>query len=435
MNKLHFAAKSILFILILTVQTSYAQDSIAIRKIKSFSQHFAAFSKSYPQEKVYLHFDNTSYYLGESIWFKAYTVRTDRNSLSNLSKILYVDLLDAEGYVVDSKKLKLENGECHGDFKLKTTNYGGFYEVRAYTRYMLNFGDANYFSRIFPVYDAPKNPGEYKSIITERLNSQRIPKIRPDEPQKKQLNLSFFPEGGNLIQNINTRIAFKASTQNGEDAIIAGSVYNDKNEKVADFSSEYQGMGLFDFKADGGKYYANVSCNGHDYRFDLPVALAKGYAISIDNSTDEKMDIIVQKNANTRSEPLGLSVSCRGVLYAFEQINPDAENAISFKFPKKLLPSGVVQITLYNATGDILAERLTFVNHQSQMKINLTQNKPGYQPLEKMNLDFTLSDLKNNPVETTFSLSVRDASTSSNNPYSNTTVSYTHLTLPTIYSV
>jgi len=419
MNKFYLVTASSFLLLILMIQPVSAQDSTAFQKIKSLSEKFVLFSKSYPQEKVYLHFDNTSYYLGESIWFKAYAVSAGKNSLSNISKILYVELLNAEGYVLETKKLKLEKGECHSDFKLNKTNYGGFYEVRAYTRYMLNFGSANYFSRIFPIYDSPKITGEYKTVITDRLNSQSIPKLRPNESQKGQLSLSFYPEGGSLVQHILSKVAFKATTQNGEDAVITGTVYNDKNEKVLDINTDYQGMGSFNFTPDAGKYYARVSNNGRDYRFDLPAALTTGYALSADNTADQNLEVLIQKNQDTKSEPLGLSVSCRGVLYVFKEINKDVENTIAFNIAGKLLPTGVAQITLYNASGNILGERLAFINHQGQLKINVSQDKKAYQPLDKVNMDFNITDQGNSPVETTFSLSVRDGSTSSNNPYSN----------------
>jgi len=420
MKKCYLLITSFFLILFLMVQPVSAQDSTAIQKIKSFSGHFVAFSKSYPQEKVYLHFDNTSYYLGESIWFKAYTVRADRNSLSNISKILYVELLNAEGYVLETKKLKLENGACHGDFKLNTTNYGGFYEVRAYTRYMLNFGTAACFSRIFPVYDQPKYAGDYKTRITDRLNSQSIPNKRPDEPQKKeQLNLDFFPEGGNLVQQVTSKVAFKATNQHGEDAVITGSVFNDKNEKVLDINTDYQGMGSLEFSPDAGQYYARVTSNGLESRFNLPMALPTGYVLKVDNSTDQNLDVLIRKNTVTTSEPLGLSVSSRGVLYVFREINAQTENTMAFSIAKKLLPDGVAQITLYNASGNILAERLAFIHQQSPLKISVSQDKQAYQPFEEVKMDFLLADPQNKPVEATFSLSVRDGSTSSNNPYSN----------------
>lgn len=413
----HFLPSFFLF-LMLTLQTLPAQDSSAIKKIKSYSQHFIAFSKSYPQEKVYLHFDNSSWYLGESIWFKAYAVRADRNSKSTISKVLYVELLNAEGYVVETKKFKLENGVCHGDFNLNLSNHAGFYEIRAYTLYMLNFGDKNYFSRVFPVYDHPALSGEYKAQITERPRSQAIPALRTDYNQKGSLALDFFPEGGSLVAGLTSKVAFKATEKTGEDAVISGELYNDKNEKIADINTEYQGMGEFEFTPGTGKYVAKVSSKNREYRFELPAALPKGYAMTINNASDEEIAVYVQKNATTANELLGLSISCRGALYAFDELNVNTDSILALKYDKKLFPTGVVQFTLYNASGDIMSQRLVFVNHQSQMKISEWQNKPEYQPFEKVNMVFQLSDAVNNPVETTFSLSVRDGGTSSNNPYS-----------------
>lgn len=112
------------------------------------------------QEKVYLHFDNTGYYLQETMWFKAY-VLDESNRPTDISGILYVELVSPEGGVVKSNKYKLQNGTCHGDIYLDSAYQSGFFEVRAYTRYMRNFGEDNYFSRVFPVYDIAKD-GHYE---------------------------------------------------------------------------------------------------------------------------------------------------------------------------------------------------------------------------------------------------------------------------------
>jgi hypothetical protein len=63
--------KLLILLLGLIIQTLQAQDNASLQKIKLFPQHFTAFSNNYPQEKVYLHFDNTAYYLDETMWFKA----------------------------------------------------------------------------------------------------------------------------------------------------------------------------------------------------------------------------------------------------------------------------------------------------------------------------------------------------------------------------
>ncbi|MDP4272070.1 MAG: hypothetical protein Q8909_18395 [Bacteroidota bacterium] len=395
-----------------------ANNTTTAQQLTSFTQHFATFAKDYPQEKVYLHFDNTAYYQGENIWFKAYVVTAERNGLSLLSKVLYVELVSPEGNVVETKKYKIENGQCHGDFKLPVLTFAGFYEVRAYTRYMLNFGQQNYFSRVFPVYDKPLSEGDYKKVITERPNSQRVPQFRPSGEKKERLNLTFYPEGGNLVTGLTSKVAFKAIDKEGGNAPVSGIVVDAQGNKVAEFETGYQGMGVFDFTPGAGKYIAKAQCQGKEYSFELPTALPVGYVVSVDNSDAEKMGFVVQRSSAFKGEALGLTISCRGKVYASDQLEMTQDSVQQLMIPKKILPSGVIQLTLFNANGEVLGERLAFVNHFSQMKISSTQDKAAYNPFERVNMDFRLNDLKGNPVETTFSVAVRDAATNSTNPYS-----------------
>jgi hypothetical protein len=74
-----------------------------------------------------------------------------------------VELLNPGGEIVDRRILNIENGQCHSEFTLDHLPfYSGFYEVRAYTKYMLNFGDDVIFSRLLPVYDKPKTEGNFE---------------------------------------------------------------------------------------------------------------------------------------------------------------------------------------------------------------------------------------------------------------------------------
>ena len=93
------------------------------------------------QEKVYLHFDNTGYFMGEKMWFTAYVVRADGHRPGVRSRVLYVELLNPSGDVVQRRKLKIDGrGHAHGDLSLDSLYGAGFYEVRAFTRYMSNWG-------------------------------------------------------------------------------------------------------------------------------------------------------------------------------------------------------------------------------------------------------------------------------------------------------
>ena len=117
MNTLRKSQKLILAVIFLTGMNLQAQDSTAIRKITAYSKQFSTFSTDYPQEKVYLHFDNSAYFLGETLFFKAYVVTAGRNALSQLSKTLYVELVSPEGNILETKKLKMKTGNVMASSK------------------------------------------------------------------------------------------------------------------------------------------------------------------------------------------------------------------------------------------------------------------------------------------------------------------------------
>ena len=86
------------------------QDRDALLPLLEKAASVQQFSRTYPQEKAYLHFDNTGYFIGETIWFKAYVTRTDTDSPTDLSGVLYVELLSPAGDVVERRKLELKDG-------------------------------------------------------------------------------------------------------------------------------------------------------------------------------------------------------------------------------------------------------------------------------------------------------------------------------------
>ena len=92
------------------------------------------------QEKVHLQLDNTCYYKGDTIWYKSYVVRADSLIYSDMSRILYVELLSPDGLVVKRENIIVSpDGYSDGNFVLMDSLYSGYYEIRAYTRWMLNF--------------------------------------------------------------------------------------------------------------------------------------------------------------------------------------------------------------------------------------------------------------------------------------------------------
>lgn len=103
-----------------------------------------------PKEFVYMHFDNDDYLIGEDIFFNAYII----NSAATKSEVLYTELLSPNGDIIEKKKYKIKNGCCEGYFALKKEYRAGNYEIRAYTRYMLNWGEKMIFKKNIQVCES-----------------------------------------------------------------------------------------------------------------------------------------------------------------------------------------------------------------------------------------------------------------------------------------
>lgn len=386
------------------------KDSIELQ-LTQFVRTASAFSEYIPQEKVYLHFDNNSYYRGDNIWFKCYIVSSKLHTNTPLSKTLYVDLLNPGGEIVAKKTLEIKEGQCHGDFILNSpTFYSGFYEVRAYTKYMLNFGDDAIFSRVFPVFDTPQQEGHFTQR-TMLKNIGKHPMKRKKTDKKKKLNVTFLPEGGNLVYGIESRIAFHATDESGAPLLIKGSILDKKGKETSIvFSSNDKGMGSFAYTPTNIETRALIYHEDKKYTIDLPQAMTEGYTVNVDNlSNAENISINISKNEATSPDILGMITLCRGDIYSFNIIDFRYDNNLSLSILKGDLPAGINQIILFNKDGEPLCERLIFINQKNYVNITSNQDKESYNPYELVNMNFHVTDNENTPINTSFSLSVKDA--------------------------
>lgn len=408
---------SLLTIISLTA-TVTAQES-AESALMRFAGNIHQFNSIFPQEKVYLQFDNTSYYSGETIWFKAFVVSASTLGRAQ-SKILYVDLLSPEGVVLKQQKLMIVAGQADGSLPLLDGSTeqarelrgvlgypSGFYEVRAYTSFMQNFGDDIVFSRVFAVYDRPKEEGNYyDESPTITIRNTGIQSRRPETPKQKEINASFHPEGGHIIMGRPCRVAFKVTGENGL-GIEAQGVLNGNGTT---FSTIHDGMGYFEFTPQKRHNSVEFSVDGSSRTFDLPDAEDQGCVLRTDVTSQDNVTITVRPSDSFLNRELGLTLTCRGELMDFRAITTDGQET-SYDFDLSYLPEGVFRVTLFNPEGAILATRSFYHRNDDSASPSLSvmADRKSYAPFEKVSLSFDLKDGKGTPFRDRFCLSVRDS--------------------------
>lgn len=422
---------TLFYALVCTVWNISAQSHKDIASVDFLATRVERFGTGLPQEKAYLHIDNTCYFVGDTIWYKAYVTRSDKGWLTDLSKIMYVELLTPDGYLVERQQLKMEDGTAHGAFTLTDSLYAGYYELRAYTRWMLNFGryehphskyteDMFYnkqmakdffrdydklYSRVFPVFDHPKKAGRYAKDMTLRP-MRRYYKARKGKPE---IDLRFYPEGGHLIEGTDGHVAFEINDEEGKHLDAELSIIDSDGKEVAQTRTLNRGRGVFtltDMKPDD-KYKARLHYQDYDYEVKLPEVEKEGYALHVERK-DSVLRMIIQGTTESKEE-LGIQIQCNGVSKAFRKLSPADMRKDTVDIFWASLPTGVNQITVFNGEGRIYADRLFFVNHHDydQPLITVEGIKQEYAPFEPIELRMKLLRYHDADV----SLAVRDHAT------------------------
>lgn len=366
-------------------------------------------TKEQVQEKVYVQTDNNCYFVGDTLWYKAFVLRADNNKPTNMSKLLYVELLSPDGVVVERQRIVVSNkGVTCGQFALQDSLYSGYYEIRAYTRWMLNFNvthrdytldDKHLFynnnmahdffrewnglySRVLPIFSKPKQKGNYEGKYMYGRPKQEVEFV-----EKPKLKVRFYPEGGTLLEGVQNRVAFDICDNDGQALQISGSL--DDGTKL---QPAYMGRGTFLVTPNGQK--ATFKWNDKEWTFKLPKSQAEGVVLVLDKGK--------AKWASRGVSVAAYAVMCRGKLYLFERTSSTSASLAMDK-----LPSGVNELMLLDADAKVLASRLFFVNHDDKAKnVSVKTDKMEYKPFEPISLE-----VKGAEPKTPFAISVRDART------------------------
>ncbi|MFI5159744.1 MAG: TonB-dependent receptor plug domain-containing protein [Sphingobacteriales bacterium] len=319
-------------------------------------------------EKTYLHFDRPYYATGDTMYFKAYVTLGEHHDLSKLSGILHVDLVNPGNVIIRSIKLQLNNGIAWGDFALPDTLQAGSYRVRAFTRYMQN---------------AP----EYFFNKTISIASPRGGAVMAAAQQKAKADMQFFPEGGDMISSLVSKVAFKAIGTNGMGLGAKGIIIDNTSAQVATFVSNKLGMGSFYLLPDEGKTYkAKVTFgDGTQSTIDLPAAAAKGIALQV---KDTLGNVTVEIRCNkayfqdNQNKDVNLVIYSGGLV---SSVNTKLDNRrMGINIPKAQFSSGIMQITLFSQEGEPLSERLVFLQNPDVLNIAVTSDKASYKTRDRV---------------------------------------------------
>ena len=246
----------------------------------------------------------------------------------------------------------------------------------------------------------------YTSIKLDEGRS--VSKTIPVSATSDAVDVQFFPESGNLVYGIRSKVAFKAVASNGLGVAVSGYVTNQNNERLADLKTENAGMGFFVLRPEEDQRYKAMIRfeDGSEKSFELPKPMTEGYVISVNSTDTAKLNIKVSVSPSLQEAgELKLIAQSNGVVH-YAAKSPLDKSIFSATLEKSRFPTGILHLTLFSPGNEAVAERLVFVNNHTPLSLQVSSEKAETAKREKVKLTLEARSGDGQPTNGSFSMTV-----------------------------
>ena len=238
-------------------------------------------------------------------------------------------------------------------------------------------------------------------------NREDLKMVRYIPSDLDPVTVKFYPEGGNLIPGVQSKIGFTAFNKWGIPVEIEGFVQNQEGKPVTPVKTFTKGLGLFSIENGSDQKYKLVLSGtfGHNQSFELPASKQNGLALYV-LKTDAGFISTSLNFADKQKHAVALAVTRGRNIYWAADMEIDKTGRI--KIPTETIPQGMSLLSIFNAAGDWLAERIVYVDKKQELKVTVQPERISLPAGENMKIKVRLTDENNQPVNGNVSVNVTD---------------------------
>ncbi|HEV3251433.1 MAG TPA: hypothetical protein VGZ71_10805, partial [Puia sp.] len=332
------------------------------------------YATQYAQERVHIHFDKDAYLPGETIWMKAYILADSKPS--DRSKNIYFDWTDINGNLIFHSISPVKEGVSTSSFIIPPNLRTASIHLKAYTQWMLNFDSAFLYNKEIPVLEP------WDGTITRA--------------EKNVAVIRFFPEGGDLVTNLTSVVAFEAMDQFGKPVQVKGIIKNNENQVIDSFITIHNGMGYFMLHPLNNEKYTAYWTDefGESHTTGLPISKPIGVIVRLNplaGNIKFQVERVSDCPENLKTLTI-MGVSHQDLVYK-SSLDLTAKTIAEGIIQTGKFPNGVMQITILDADRVPVAERVVFVNnHQSEFITQVKNELTNFAKKGKNEISIELPD-------------------------------------------
>ncbi len=332
-----------------------------------------------------VHTDRSVAAAGELLFFKAWLTTGPLRQRQSASGVLRIELLDPEGNLLSSQVYPVEAGMSQGAVRLPDKLAPADYTLRAYTRWMQNYGPGNYYNQALRIQEGPgTGMGTHAGA----------------QPQ-------FFPEGGQLLLGITNKMVIRMKDGTGCGVIPSGRITNGSGSLSVPVQSYGDGYGMALLKPLNTEDYTFTLDDGRSY--GLPPVAPSGYSLQINSLERERVRIRIQATPDQAGHSMVLRASMKDRIILDRDIKIGEDLEVNMDIDTEAVAPGILKLELLDATGSVWASRPVRIQDKRNLNISLEPISPVFTEGAEAAFRLRVTDQEGQPVQTEVSLSVADA--------------------------
>ncbi|TDQ08820.1 hypothetical protein [Pedobacter metabolipauper] len=207
---------------------------------------------------------------------------------------------------------------------------------------------------------------------------------------KRKALVKFYPEGGQLVDEVPGFIAWEVRDQQGATVDLKATLYeNDK--PINTIESNAYGIGKFMLNPKKSMNYSvKLSHTAFaDSTYYLPAIVSDGIGIQVKNAvTSDTLTVILRSKI---AQTLGLQIKDADSTFLSTDVKI-SKNGRILKIPLNDVTKGLKTITFSDSLNRPLAERMFFAHYNTQQKIIVSTDQQAYNRREKVTLKLKLNE-------------------------------------------
>ena len=314
--------------------------------------------------QLYLTTNKELYAPAETICFQAFLV----NARATISTSIFTELYDCSGNKILSKKLPLENNMAAGSFVLPALP-NDYYLLYCYI---------------------PGSNGKPELDFIKKVAVRETAVVTANPVSKNftaaDLNVEYFFEGGNFVNELNNNVLIKTSTRNNSPISVSGKIINQKNEVISIFNTNEQGfinINVIPFKNE--KCAIIIKDNLGNVK-DIPMPAAAEEGISFRMFTFEKsVFYTAQLLSQSYTTPLNYTLDVlqdNQLIFQSDLKFDEGKSQLNEEISNQNLPEGYLNFRIRDVNKKIYVDRLYYnsntADKSNTVEINDTINHKIY---------------------------------------------------------